>query len=164
MALCQSIAIAINMSLTPLANQIAHGSFDLTQKVILVKLLSDCVGRCAFLFGIPSPTQNTSAWMLRSARGHSVLVWLLQLLRLCLWMCIYSRATQRPSPSILANESILLYFVWLPLISSGALSSSWCSVLATSCARAEQRASVSTLMTTSIYLGYLIGIVIAFAS
>jgi hypothetical protein len=164
MALCQAIAIAMNMSLTPLANQIAQGSFDLTQKVVLVKLLSDCVGRCMFLIVVPTPDRDSPLCTLRSLRCHSALVWLLQLFRLILWVCVYLRAIQHPSLSILANETVLLYVVWLPLISLGAFSSSWCCVVASTAARAEQRASVNTLMTTSIYAGYVIGIATALCS
>jgi len=168
MAICQALAIAMNMSLTPLANQIARGSYQLTQTLVLTKLLSDFVGRTVFLM-IPRPTPRTmSSPILRSLRGHALLVWLVEAIRLPFWIAVYSRSIGSSGTAswtdFLSHEDMLLWVVWLPLISLGALSSSWCCVVALSAAAPDKRTVVNLLMTSSIYAGYFVGISIAMLS
>lgn len=161
MAICQSIAIAMNMSLTPLANHISRGDVYVTQELVLIKLLSDLVGRTLFFLVIPTPRQSSDRSHFSSLHWQAVLVWLVELVRLPMWCCIYLRAM---GSAVLENSAILLWACWLPLISLGAMSSSWCCVVAITASSSEQRANVNLLMTSSIYLGYVIGILIALVS
>jgi len=160
MVLCQAVAIAMNMSLTPLAYQVAHGSYDLTQELVLVKLLSDFVGRSGFLLLVPKPT-NQPGCRWPSVRSHALAVWLIELLRLPVWVSVYLWAIGSQVPSFLAQTGVLLWLVWLPLISTGALSSSWCFVVAVTAAPEEKRPEVNLLMSFSVYAGFATGIVIA---
>jgi len=165
MAICQTVAICMNMSLTPLSNQIGQGNYTLTQQLVLTKLLADFVGRTMFFVAVPTPTPATEGWAINSTRGHAALAWFVELCRLPLWISIYTRATTQDAAnswsSFLENETILLYAVWLPLISCGALSSSWCSVIATVAAPPEMKSNVGLLMTCSIYMGFVSGLVIS---
>lgn len=166
MAACQCLAIAMNMSLTPLANQVAHGSYDVTQALVLTKLLSDFVGRVVF-FLLPRPLRGARAWSLTSVKMHAFSVWLVELIRVPLWAAVYSRARHIRLGSwtdSLSNEAVLLWLVWLPLISLGAMSSSWCCVVAVTAASEQQRTPTNVLMATSLYAGFSVGISIALLS
>lgn len=160
MVLCQSVAIAMNMSLTPLAHQVAHGNYDLTQELLLVKLLSDFVGRSLFLVLIPKPSPDHGCRS-STVRAHAVAVWLVELCRLPFWVLVYLWAVGSRVSSVLAHSGILLWLVWLPLISTGALSSSWCFVVAVTAAPEAKRPEVNLLMSFSVYAGFAAGIVIA---
>lgn len=162
MAACQTVAIAMNMSLTPLSNQVAHGEYDLSQELVLVKLLSDFVGRGLFLL-LPKP-RPSSRWRLHSVRGHAVLVWLVELLRFPLWLSVFLWARGSRLPRFLANQQVLLWPVWMPLISSGAFSASWCFVICVTAAPEDRRRSANLLMSVSVYAGFFLGIVIALAT
>eukprot|EP00928_Gymnodinium_smaydae_P070300 TRINITY_DN54162_c0_g1_i1.p1 TRINITY_DN54162_c0_g1~~TRINITY_DN54162_c0_g1_i1.p1 ORF type:complete len:480 (+),score=65.77 TRINITY_DN54162_c0_g1_i1:68-1507(+) len=169
MAVCQTLAIGMNMSLTPQATQIAQGDYLFTQEVVLTKLLSDFVGRILFLF-LPKPELVAPGrGCRRSLSTHAVLVWMVEVFRLPLWSCVYLRShrTQGVAPwtdYLLGDKTVLLYVVWLPLISLGAFSSSWCTIVAVGAAPETIRDRVTLLMTASIYAGYFLGIVIALVS
>jgi len=163
MVVCQALAIAMNMSLTPLAHQVAHGNFSLTQELLLVKLLADFVGRSMFLLIIPKP-KNEPGFHWHSIRGHAVAVWLIEVLRLPAWVLVYLWAQGSRASSFLANSGVLLWLVWLPLISTGALSSSWCFVVAVTAAPEAKRPEVNLLMTFSVYAGFAAGILVALAT
>jgi len=159
MAACQTLAIAMNMSLTPLANQIALGDYDLTQQLVLVKLLSDFVGRSAFLVLIPKPESRRRCF-LRSVTGHAFMAWLLEAARLPVWTYVYQRALGSQLP-FMVHHSVLLWVIWLPLVSTGALTSSWCFVIAVTAAPEAKRRVVNLLMSLSVYAGFASGIVVA---
>jgi len=166
MALCQALAIALNMSLTPMSNQMAHGDYDLTQTIVLVKLLSDFAGRTCFFF-LPRPDSHARGTV-RSMNVQATLVWLVAAYRVPLWLCQYVNARLPPGEAswtrFLDNSHIRLWGVWLPMVSTGAMSSSWCIVLALNSVTEELRGTVNLLMTASIYLGYFWGIGIALLS
>mmetsp|Transcript_4563 Transcript_4563/g.10058 ORF Transcript_4563/g.10058 Transcript_4563/m.10058 type:complete len:515 (+) Transcript_4563:69-1613(+) len=166
MALCQALAIALNMSLTPLSNQMAHGDYDLTQTLVLVKLLSDFAGRTCF-FLLPRP-DTRSHGTFRSMKVQATLVWLVAAYRIPLWLCQYVNARIPLGAAswtrFLDNYHIRLWGVWLPMVSTGAMSSSWCIVIALNSVSEELRGTVNLLMTASIYLGYFWGIGIALLS
>jgi len=168
MALCQAVAIAFNMSLTPLSNQMAHGDYDLTQTIVLVKLMSDFAGRILF-FVLPRPDVSQSAvGTIRSIQVQTLLVWLVAAYRAPLWFCQFYNARQPLGGEgwtrFLDNEIVRLWVIWLPMVSTGAMSSSWCIVIALNSVSEELRNTVNLLMTASIYLGYFVGIAIALIS
>lgn len=159
-AICQAVAIAMNISLTSLANQISHGNTLSTQQLILTKLLGDFVGRVAS-FGIPKPSTQAQLISLHSVKVQSILLWLVGVVRLPLWLTFYLRTQRGPAHDIISDEAVLNWCVWLPFIASGALSSSWCIIIAICSAPEEHRVSVNLLMSLSIYAGFSIGIAIA---
>lgn len=166
MAICQVLAIAMNMSLTPLANQIAHGDYILQQRLVLTKLLADFVGRIVF-FLLMQSAHNEG---LPRLGLQEKFVWLVEVFRAPLWVLVY--AFRGPSAigglagwtHILDNTSVLLWLVWLPLIALGAFSSSWCFVVAVTAAADKEKPTVNTLMAASIYAGYFVGISVAIIS
>lgn len=159
MAICQASAVAMNMSLTPLSNQVAHGEYMLEQKLVLMKLFADFIGRSLFLL-LPKP-RLSPGWHVSNIRGQAVIIALIELLRLPLWLWVYFWATRAQFDSPLANPVVLLWAVWLPLISSGAFSASWCFVIAIAAATDDKRRATNLLMSCSLYAGFSVGIGIA---
>jgi len=163
MAACQSVALGMNMSLTPLAGQVAQGDFSFTQALVLTKLLSDFVGRVAF-FLMPVPQRGAQRWSLHCVEAHAWAAWIVEVLRIPLWLAVYARARNIALPvvtDVTANDTVLLWLIWLPLIASGTISSSWCCVIAVVSASENQRSSANTLMATSFYAGMSLGIFFA---
>eukprot|EP00747_Dinoflagellata_sp_TGD_P092204 gnl/TRDRNA2_/TRDRNA2_165322_c0_seq4.p1 gnl/TRDRNA2_/TRDRNA2_165322_c0~~gnl/TRDRNA2_/TRDRNA2_165322_c0_seq4.p1 ORF type:complete len:198 (-),score=15.91 gnl/TRDRNA2_/TRDRNA2_165322_c0_seq4:247-786(-) len=161
MALCQCWVIAMNMSIAALANQVAQGNYDLTQALVLAKLVADFVGRSAF-FLVPRPKQSS-----QSVNRHALLVWLLEIARWPLWLAVYLRSTReawRLWTGFLESREVLLWLIWVPLISLGAFSSSWCSVIAITAATEKERTSVNLIMSFAIYAGFSVGLLIALLS
>eukprot|EP00811_Abedinium_folium_P032799 NODE_5815_length_1732_cov_4.636137.p1 GENE.NODE_5815_length_1732_cov_4.636137~~NODE_5815_length_1732_cov_4.636137.p1 ORF type:complete len:501 (+),score=76.66 NODE_5815_length_1732_cov_4.636137:182-1684(+) len=164
-AACQTLAIAMNMSLTPLAMQVAHGDYVLAQNLIFTKLLSDFVGRSVYLV-LPKPVNGVQGWDCRSVGCQSTLLWLIEVARFVMWLSVYlwSQRVRSPFDDALSRKNTLLWAVWLPLISTGAMSSSCCFVVASTAARPEQKVAVNRLMTASIYAGFSVGVVTAMCS
>lgn len=163
MAACQSFALGMNMSLTPLAGQVAQGDFAFTQALVLTKMLSDFVGRVAFFF-LPIPQRGARRWSLNCVEAHAWAAWFVELLRLPLWLAVYARARNIQLPlvtDLTTDDTVLLWMIWLPLIASGTISSSWCSVVAIVAAAESQRSSANTLMASSFYAGMSLGIFFA---
>jgi len=156
---CQTLAIAMNMSLTPLSNQVARGQYELSQELVLVKLLSDFVGRGLFLL-LPKP-RPSRRWQRDTVLGHAVFVWLVELARFPLWLSVFLWAIGSPLPRFLANQDVLLWPIWMPLISSGAFSASWCFVICVTAAPEDRKRSANLLMSFSVYAGFFLGISIA---
>lgn len=163
MAACQSLAIAMNMSLTPLSNQVAKGEYLFSQELVLTKLAADFVGRGLFLL-LPRPRLEGRG--VRRLPLQAAFVALLELLRLPLWLAVFLRALGSASPAIafLVNKEVLLWPVWLPLISSGALSASMCFVIAVTAAPEDKKKAANLLMSCSVYTGFFVGISIALLS
>lgn len=159
MALCQVVAIAMGMSLMPLANQIAHGRYALSQELVLSKLLADFVGRTAF-FGMPKPTLGSDA-CIGSLRTHALLLWVMAVVRAPMWASIFAWATGSKWPMFSEKDAILLYAVWWPLISMGAFSASWCTVVAMTAAPDEVKQKAPLLLSVSNYAGCSVGVLIA---
>lgn len=160
----------MNMSLTPLANQVAQGSYELAHTLVLTKLLADFVGRVAF-FLLPKPKHDEHGCFLQSVRVHASLVWIVEAVRFPLWLAVFFRSISGGEvdnfhtwTSFLDNTEVLIWAVWLPLISTGAMSSSWCCTLAIAVAPEDERGPTNGLMTTSIYGGFFVGICAALAS
>eukprot|EP00747_Dinoflagellata_sp_TGD_P092203 gnl/TRDRNA2_/TRDRNA2_165322_c0_seq1.p1 gnl/TRDRNA2_/TRDRNA2_165322_c0~~gnl/TRDRNA2_/TRDRNA2_165322_c0_seq1.p1 ORF type:complete len:181 (-),score=14.44 gnl/TRDRNA2_/TRDRNA2_165322_c0_seq1:247-735(-) len=144
MALCQCWVIAMNMSIAALANQVAQGNYDLTQALVL------------------APKQSS-----QSVNRHALLVWLLEIARWPLWLAVYLRSTReawRLWTGFLESREVLLWLIWVPLISLGAFSSSWCSVIAITAATEKERTSVNLIMSFAIYAGFSVGLLIALLS
>jgi len=160
MALAQTLAIAMNMSLTPLSNQVAHGEYNLSQELLLIKLLSDFCGRSIFLV-LPIPSRSKTWRLPTGILAQGLLVWFIELLRLPLWLSVFLWATGSDLPRFLANQNVLLWPIWLPLISTGAMSSSWAFVISVTFAPEELKGSANLLMSCSVYLGFFLGICIA---
>jgi len=166
MAGCQSIAIGMNMSLTPMAHQVAHESVDLTQQLVLTKLLADFVGRLLFFFLIPQPVVGRRGFGLRAVHGQQLLLWVIEGLRFPLWLAVYlwSQYDISSFNFYLKQDAVLLWAVWLPLVSLGSLSSSWCFVVAVTAASESQKVNVNRMLAASIYLGFASGITLALVS
>lgn len=161
MAMCQAISIAMNNYLTPRANQIAQGNSDLTQRLVLNKLLADFVGRSLFFIAIPTPRERVGV-SVNSIYAHVVLVGIIFVVRIPMWIAVFLYSVVGDNGQywmhFLADDEVLVLAVWLPFIALGALINSWCFFIATTSAKAEQKANMNLLMTCSIYLGYVIGV------
>jgi len=144
---CQVLAIAFNISLTSLANVIAHGDFMLGQQIVLLKLLADFIGRSAF-YGISKPVRM---------RLHLALNWLLLLCRLPIWIIIFLHALS-PEP-LLSN--IVLLSLWVPFVAAGAMGSSWGSVIGIAAVRPERKRAMSALLQLAVYSGFFVGVIFA---
>ncbi|CAE8712312.1 unnamed protein product, partial [Polarella glacialis] len=145
--LCQVFIVGLNISLTPLANVLAHGRYTLGQDVVLLKLLGDFIGRLLF-FVIPSP---------RRLERHLGLVLLLAFLRTPIWVALVVHAL---SEEPLFGDTALM-LMWVPFVVSGACGGSWCQVLAIAAVSPEEKRHVASQMNLAVYLGFLSGVAFA---
>ncbi|CAJ1354896.1 unnamed protein product [Effrenium voratum] len=145
--LCQIFVVALNISLTPLANVLAHGKFNLGQEIVLAKLFGDFVGRVLF-FGLPNP---------RRLKRHLALNWVVACLRLPAWIVLIMHALSK-EPWF--NEAELLA-IWLPFVLTAAFGGSWLQVVAIQAADAQEKRAVAARMNIAVYLGFLCGVIFA---
>lgn len=144
----QVLAVALNMSLMPLANVMAHDTFWLGQQIVLFKLLGDFGGR-TFFFLMPTP---------KRLRLHAALLAVTVLVRLPIWALFLAHClSTRP---VLSNA--LLLSLWVPFVMSGAFSGSWAQVVAMNAVDDVEKRAVARAMNVAVYVGFLTGI--AFAS
>ncbi|CAE7742067.1 unnamed protein product [Symbiodinium sp. CCMP2456] len=139
----------LNISLTPLANVLAHGRYDLGQEIVLFKLLGDFVGRVLF-FLLPSP---------RRLRLHLWLNWAVALLRLPAWIVLVLHAA---SKDIILGD-VLLLVIWFPFVVTAALCGSWLQVVAIQAVEEPAKRGTAAQMNVAVYLGFLSGVVFAAA-
>lgn len=147
--LAQVLFIALNMSLTPLANVMAHGSYSLGQEIVLLKLLGDFLGRLLYLLW-PRP---------RRLRLHVWLAVALALARVPLWAAFVVH-TLRKEPLFDFN---VLAALWVPFVAAGALGGSWTQVIGIQAAPGERKRRAAAMMSVAVYAGYLVGLGFAVA-
>lgn len=145
--LCQVCLIGLNISLTPLANVLAHGKFKLGQEIVLLKLLGDFVGRVLF-FCLPAP---------RQLRLHLCLNWAVVALRLPVWLVLVGHALSK-EPWF--SDPVLLT-IWLPFVVSAAFGGSWLQVLAIQAADEQDKRAIAARMNMAVYYGFVSGVVFA---
>eukprot|EP00435_Cladocopium_sp_Y103_P039293 s1796_g10.t1 len=138
--LCQVCLIGLNISLTPLANVLAHGKFKLGQEIVLLKLLGDFVGRVLF-FCLPAP---------RRLRLHLGLNWVVAALRLPVWLVLEPWFSD---PVLLA--------IWMPFVVSAAFGGSWLQVLAIQAADEQEKRATAARMNMAVYYGFVSGVAFA---
>jgi len=119
-----------------------------------------------FYFLDPKPVVGQSGFSLRTVNGQQLVLWAIECLRLPVWFAVYlwSQHVISPFNSYLSHDSILLWVIWLPLISLGSLSFSWCFVVALTAASDSQKVTVNRVMAASIQLGFASGIILALLS
>lgn len=144
---CQILLIGLNISLTPLANVLAHGHYALGQEIVLLKLLGDFVGRVLF-FCLPAP---------RRLRLHLALNGAVALLRLPVWAVLLGHALSK-EPWL--SDSVLLA-IWLLFVVSAALGGSWLQVLAIQAAQELEKRAVAARMNIAVYCGFVSGVAFA---
>lgn len=143
----QILTVTLNISLTPLANVIARGNFRLGQEIVLLKLLSDFLGRMLF-FAIPEP---------RRLGLHMTLNWTMTVLRIPIWALVLQHSLgQEP----LLGDTLLLV-LWVPFVTTGALGGSWAQVVAIKAVPESQRRATASLLNIAVYIGYLLGVLFA---
>eukprot|EP00913_Durusdinium_trenchii_P016652 g15652.t1 len=154
---CQILLIGLNISLTPLANVLAHDAVNMVsfvtlcdfveQEIVLLKLLGDFVGRVLF-FCLPAP---------RRLRLHLALNGAVALLRLPVWAVLLGHALSK-EPWL--SDSVLLA-IWLLFVVSAALGGSWLQVLAIQAAQELEKRAVAARMNIAVYCGFVSGVAFA---
>lgn len=146
---CQVLAVTLNISLTSLANVLAHGDFALGQEIVLLKLLSDFIGRLLFYI-IPAPRATPT-----SRKVHLALNWVLQLLRFPLWACLFAHILH----PWLSNGALIA--IWIPFVTAGALGGSWLSAIGIQAVSPRQKRTMATSLQLAVYCGFFLGVIFA---
>lgn len=146
---CQVLAVTLNISLTSLANVLAHDDFALGQEIVLLKLLSDFIGRLLF-YVIPAPRATSS-----SRNLHLALNWVLQMLRFPMWACLLSHILH----PFLSTGALIA--IWIPFVMAGALGGSWLSAIGIQAVSPRQKRIMATSLQLAVYCGFCLGVVFA---
>lgn len=146
---CQILAVTLNISLTSLANVLAHGDFALGQEIVLLKLLSDFIGRLLFYI-IPAPRATP-----KSLNMHLALNWALQLLRFPLWACLFAHILQ----PWLSHGALIA--IWIPFVTAGALGGSWLSAIGIQAVSPRHKRTMATSLQLAVYCGFFLGVIFA---
>lgn len=145
--LCQVLLIGLNISLTPLANVLAHGKFELGQEIVLLKLLGDFVGRVLF-FCLPTP---------RRLKVHLALNWVVMALRFPVWIVLVGHTLSK-EPWF---SDFALLAIWFPFVVSAAFGGSWLQVLAIQAADEQEKRGIAARMNMAVYYGFVSGVIFA---
>eukprot|EP00434_Breviolum_minutum_P017564 symbB.v1.2.015500.t1/scaffold1160.1/size134679/9 len=145
--LCQVLLIGLNISLTPLANVLAHGKFELGQEIVLLKLLGDFVGRVLF-FCLPTP---------RRLKVHLALNWMVMALRFPVWIVLVGHTLSK-EPWF---SDFALLAIWFPFVVSAAFGGSWLQVLAIQAADEQEKRGIAARMNMAVYYGFVSGVIFA---
>eukprot|EP00929_Paragymnodinium_shiwhaense_P098849 TRINITY_DN6035_c0_g1_i9.p1 TRINITY_DN6035_c0_g1~~TRINITY_DN6035_c0_g1_i9.p1 ORF type:complete len:481 (+),score=82.07 TRINITY_DN6035_c0_g1_i9:113-1555(+) len=142
---CQWLLISQNISLTSLANVLAHGDFALGQQLVLFKLFGDFAGRFVFAV-LPEP---------RNLQPALAFACVMVVLRLAVWVVFLLHMV---TPNGLFS-ALALNTLWVAWISVGSFLSSWVSCIGISAAPTALKRRMSATLQVTVYCGFVAGVV-----